>query len=132
MSASKIKQLPRRQAAAIPALMGCKTIKDAAEIAGCHQETLYRWMKTPEFEAAYREARHVVMDEAFNVLQKNCTEAADTIIEIMRDQTALQSTRLQAAQVVLDMATRSRGIVELEDRVAELENDNAGEDAQAA
>lgn len=117
-----IYRLNSRQQKAIPALLAHPTTKGAATSLGINEMTLIRWLKQPDFEAAYREARYVMMDESFSMLQKASIEAVSTVMEIMRDSKALASTRLDAAKCILDMGGRSRQIQDLEERIAALES----------
>lgn len=121
MPLDNILRLPKKQQAAIPALLQEPTIRASAARAGVKEITLYRWLKQSQFQAAYREARYIIMDEAFTLLQKSCTEAAKTVISIMQDTDANPFVRLQAANAVLDMAVKSRAVDELEARIAALE-----------
>ena len=47
----------RKQEEAIAALLTQRTVEEAARTAGIGTNTLLRWMKTPEFDSAYRAAR---------------------------------------------------------------------------
>lgn len=125
--------LPARKQKVIPALIAQATTKAAARDVGINEHTLIKWLKDPAFEAAYREARYVVMDEAFTLLQKACKKAVETIITVMEDPETNGFVRLQAAQAVLENATKSRQIVELEARIAALERaEHPVDPAQAA
>ncbi len=50
----------RKQEEAIAALLTQRNIEEAAKAAGIAPNTLLNWMKLPEFQTAYREARHGV------------------------------------------------------------------------
>jgi hypothetical protein len=47
----------RKKEAAIAALLGQRNIEEAAESIGIRTKTMLRWLKLPEFDAAYRQAR---------------------------------------------------------------------------
>jgi hypothetical protein len=47
----------RKKEEAIAALLSQPSIEQAARVAGIGPKTLLRWLKLPEFQAAYREAR---------------------------------------------------------------------------
>jgi transposase-like protein len=49
--------LGRKQEDAIAALLTQRNVEEAARNAGIGARTLLRWMKLPEFQKAYREAR---------------------------------------------------------------------------
>ena len=63
-------QLGRKMDAAIAALLTHRSIEEAAKATGIGTQTLMRWMKLPEFDSAYREARR----DAFR--QRNCCAKA--------------------------------------------------------
>ena len=50
----------RRKEEAIAALLTQRNIDEAAKSIGISPNTLLSWMKQPEFDAAYREARRMV------------------------------------------------------------------------
>ena len=53
-------KLGHKKEAAIVALLSHRSIEDAAREVGIAPKTLLRWLKDPEFDAAYREARRAV------------------------------------------------------------------------
>ena len=67
----------RKKEAAIAALLTQRNVEEAARKAGIGIQTLYRWMKDPEFDAAYRKARRASLDQAITRLQQGSSAAAD-------------------------------------------------------
>src|SRR5262245_60449466 len=55
-------KLPRKQEAAISALLTAASITSAAAQVGVSEKTLRNWLKRPGFAAAYAAARHEVLD----------------------------------------------------------------------
>jgi transposase-like protein len=53
-------QFGRKKEEAIAALLTQRNLDEAAKSFGIAPNTLLKWMKQPEFEAAYREARRVL------------------------------------------------------------------------
>ena len=47
----------RKKEQAIAALLTQRNVEEAAKIVGVEPKTLYRWMKLPEFDSEYREAK---------------------------------------------------------------------------
>jgi transposase-like protein len=104
---------------AIVALLSQRNVEEAARAVGICANTLLRWLKEPEFEAALREARRVALSQAIGRLQDSAGAAVTTVLRIMLDPNALAGTRLRAAEIVLE---QGRGAMEdIEDRVAKLE-----------
>lgn len=57
-------KLSRKRDQAIAALLTQPTISEAAKAIGVGEKTLRRWLKVPEFMAAYNAARHEVLADA--------------------------------------------------------------------
>jgi hypothetical protein len=55
--AGKQGKFGRKQEEAIAALLTQRNVEEAARSAGIGTRTLLRWLKVPEFQAAYRQAR---------------------------------------------------------------------------
>ena len=75
----------------------------------------------PEFQAAYREARRATFSQSIARLQQASSAAATTLLKIMLDPAAPASTRVRAADSVLDHAKQAIEIEDIEARVAALE-----------
>jgi hypothetical protein len=106
---------------AIAALLSHRSIEDAAREVGISPNTLVRWMKEPEFQAAYLEARRTVFSHAVGRLQDAAGAAATTVLKIMLDPNAPAATRLRAAEVVLEQAAKAGKVDDFEERLAKLE-----------
>jgi len=86
---------------AIAALLTHRNVEAAARAIGISANTLLRWMKEPEFEAAYREARRTALSQAIARLQDFAGAAVTTVLKIMLDSKTPAGTQLRAAEVVL-------------------------------
>ena len=98
-----------------------RNIEDAAKAAGIGTQTLLRWLKVPEFDKAYREARRASFGQATARLQQATSAAVSTLLKIMVDPAMPPSTRVRAADSVLDHAKQAIEIEDVEVRVAALE-----------
>jgi hypothetical protein len=96
-------------------------VDEAARVVGVDPKTLLRWLKLPEFQAAYRQARREAFSQSIARLQKGCAAAATTLLKIMVDPNAPASTRVRAAECVMNHATKAIEIEDIEVRVSELE-----------
>lgn len=114
-------KLSRKKEQAIIALLEAPTVKEAAEVVGVNPATLYKWMAQPEFEEAYRKARHRAMGEAIARLQQASSEAVDTLRDVMGDQEATPASRVTAARAVLELGMRGTEIEVIEVRLKQLE-----------
>ena len=113
--------LGRKQDEAIAALLTKRNVEEAAQAAGISVRTLMRWLKVPEFQKAYREARRAVFSQAIARLQQATGAAASTLMKIMVDPAAPASVRVRAADSILDHSAKAIEIEDIEERVSELE-----------
>ena len=111
----------RKQEEAIAALLTQRNIDEASKAVGIAPNTLLKWMKQPEFDTAYREARRATFRQSVARLQQASGAAVSTLLKIMVDATAPHSTRVRAADSVLDHAAKAIEIEDIEVRVAALE-----------
>jgi transposase-like protein len=110
----------RKMEQAIAALLAHRTVEEAARAAGIGHNTLLRWMKRPEFKAAYREARRAAVSQAVARVQLACMPAATTIIKLMADPKESGTVRLRAAICLLQIAN-TIDLEDMEARLVELE-----------
>jgi hypothetical protein len=111
----------RKQEEAIAALLSQRNVEEAARVAGVGARTLIRWLKLPEFQKAYREARREAFGQAVARLQQGTAAAATTLMKIMIDPSAPASVRVRAADSVFNHAAKAIEIEDIEARVAALE-----------
>jgi hypothetical protein len=98
-----------------------RNVEEAARTAGIGTQTLLRWLKVPEFQSAYRDARRAAFSQSIARLQQASSAAATTLLKIMLDVNAPASTRVRAADSVLDHAKQAIELEDVEARVSELE-----------
>jgi hypothetical protein len=105
----------------IAALLTQRNVEDAARAAGIGTQTLIRRLKLPEFQLEYREARRAAFSQSISRLQQGSSAAVSTLLKVMLDPATPASTRVRAADSVLDHAAKAIEIEDIEVRVAELE-----------
>jgi len=113
-------KLSRRKQAAIAALLSQRNIQEAARVAGIGTQTLYKWMKDPAFDAAYREARRAVYRQAIARLQQAAGTMVTVLLKVMTDPGAPETVRLHAADSVLRHAKGASEVEEVGARLAAL------------
>lgn len=111
----------RKKEAAIAALLNHRNTEEAARAINIGQATLLRWMKEPEFESAYREARRQAVHHAVARLQQATSIAGMTILKLMTDATVPAAVRLRAAECVIDHAIKGIELDDIEARLSVLE-----------
>ena len=111
----------RKNEAAIAALLTQRNVEEAARAAGIGTRTLSRWLKVPEFQAAYLEARRAAVSQSNARLQQASSAAVSTLLKIMVDSNAPASARVRAADRVLERANQAIEIEDTQPRLAALE-----------
>ena len=111
----------RKMEAAVAALLTARNLEEAAKSVGIAPNTLLNWMKVPEFQAEYREARRVAYSQAVARLQQGATAAATTLLKVMVDQSTPASVKVRAAECVMNHSSKAIEIEDVAARVEELE-----------
>ena len=119
--------LGRKQEDAIAALLIHRNIDEAARAAGIGARTLLRWMKLPEFQMAYREARRQAFGQAIARLQQASSAAVSVLHKVMVDAGTPPSTKVRAADSVLNHTIKGIEAEDILERLAALEQANANE-----
>jgi hypothetical protein len=114
-------KIGRKQEDAIAALLTQRNVEEAARAAGIGVRTLLRWLKLPQFQNAFRQARREAFGQAVSRLQQGTAAAATTLLKIMIDPAAPASVRVRAADSVFNHAAKAIEIEDIEARVAALE-----------
>jgi hypothetical protein len=109
----------RKKEAAIAALLTQRNIEEAAHVAGIGTNTLLRWLKLPEFQKSYREARRAAHNQSTARLQQATSAAVTTLLKVMVDPATPASTKVRAADSILN---RSGQAIELEAPKCESRN----------
>src|ERR1017187_6488976 len=111
----------RKQEDAIAALLTQRNIEEAAKVAGISANTLLRWMKVPDFQNAYREARGAAFSQSIARLQQGTSAAASTLIKLLLDTNTPASVRARVADSIFNHAAKAIEIEDIEARGSELE-----------
>jgi transposase-like protein len=92
---------------AVAALLTQRNVEEAAKAVGISTRTMLRWIKEPEFQAAYREARRAAYSQAVAKLQQGATAAATTLLKVMLDQGTPASVRVRAAECIMNHSSKA-------------------------
>jgi len=111
----------RKKEEAIAALLTQRNIEEAAKAAGIGANTLLRWLKVPEFQSAYREARREAFGQSIARLQQGTSAAATTLLKLLIEPGTPASVRARVADSIFNHAAKAIEIEDIEARVAELE-----------
>ena len=115
-------KLGRKKEEAIVALLSQRSVDEAARLVGVTPRTLYRWMKEPEFDAAYRAAKRAAFGQSIARLHHLSSAAVSTLGKVMLDSATPPATRVRAADSILDHTAKAIEIEDIDARVTALEN----------
>jgi hypothetical protein len=116
-------KLTRKQEAAIGFLLTERTQEKAAEKTGVSTATLRRWLSLPVFVGAYRQARRTVVEAAVGRLQRATTKAVAALTRNLR--CGNPSVEIRSAATILEQAAKGIELLDLTERVAEMERRQA-------
>lgn len=108
----------------IAALFQSGTIKAAANTCGISERSIYDRMNDGEFQALYKSAKADVIRQATVKITGQITAAIDTIAEIMADKETSPTTRLQAAQTILNNAGKFTARLQVDEDRANAQAEN--------
>jgi hypothetical protein len=89
--------------------------------AGIRTATLLRWQELPEFQVALREARRAAHNQSTARLRQATGAAVTTLLKVMVDPATPASTKVPAADSILNRSGQRIELEDIEARVAELE-----------
>src|SRR5258706_1564330 len=118
MADSSAKLTPKQEQAILALLQG--GAEQAARAANIGPRTLYRWQNDPGFQEALRKARRAAFSHAIARLQQGSGPAVSTLLKVMVDPKTQASTKVRAAECVLNHAAKAIEIEDIEARVAEV------------
>jgi len=98
-------------------LLSHRSIEEAARATGVAEKTLRRWMQEPDFDAAYRAAKRASFGQSIARLHHLSSAAVSTLGKVMLDAATPASTKVRAADSILDHTVKA---IETEDILARL------------
>ena len=114
-------KLTPKQEAALVALLGAPTIKEACEACKLSEATLWRFLQSPTFQARYRAARRQLVETAIAQLQSDCRTAARVLREVAEDREAPASSRVAAAKTIIEQSVSAIQLTDLQERLEQVE-----------
>lgn len=104
----------------IACLLAHPTIAAAAKAANVSDRTIYRRLRSATFKAALTDARGGKLREDGQPARDQMRASIDRLVQL-RDGAKHESTRLRAAQALLDLALKLNDVVEVAPKIAALE-----------
>ena len=121
MTGSMAKPLNGKQTKALSALLCSPTLAAAAKLSGIPERSLYRYLRTPHFADAYRDARSEQVRQAMAQVQRVALKAVLMLEQVLTDPLARGSTRVMACKTVLECAVKATELESIEGRLVALE-----------
>ena len=103
------------------------TVEAAARQCGLSERTVYNRLGDDEFKKRLERVRADMVDRSAGMLTAAGGEAIRTLLTLQKDSTP--TVRLGAARTILEIGLKMRQMVDLEQRMAELEAMVASQDA---
>ena len=101
-----------------------KSIRDAAQAAGCSESNAYTISRTPEFKTQVATIRDEATAAAVGVLSQAASQAALTLVSLLGEQNDPKD-RLAAARLILANLGPISEIGELRERISKIEGQAA-------
>ena len=111
----------------LTALLSNPTVREASAAVGVPEQTIYSWLRKPEFKAEYEKRKRELMDDTRSYLQVRLQEANAVVFSIMHDSEAPSQTRLNAARTVFEYCanlTEQADIISRLDVLEAIANDD--------
>jgi hypothetical protein len=105
------------------------TVEAAAAKAGVSPATAYRRLQEPDFKRRLQELRADMVQRTAGMLTAAGQEGVKTLLALQKEANP-PATRLGAARAVLELGAKYRADVELEERLAALEQQLADQGGQ--
>lgn len=124
----KEQELTKKQHAFIHAMLTKKSIATAARASAVSESTARRWLRLPAVARAYEQAQNELFTEGLSALKSVVGKASATLARHLDNKGTAPSVQVRAAQIILEQAINVHRVIELEQRLAALEEAlNTGE-----
>lgn len=117
----EIDNLSESQHKFLVAYVTTTTLGDAAKQAGIAYNTAYKYLEDPEFQKAYRIFRSSNLRQLSSKLEAHSLNAINVLVEIMNDESVFPSTRVNAANKIIQLNIEVNQNENLLNRIEEIE-----------
>jgi len=111
----------RKKEEAIIALLSQRNIEEAARTIKVAPNTLMRWMKEPDFDKAYREAKREAFGQAIGRLHQMSGAAVTTLGKVIIDPGTPPAVKVRASDSILNHTIKALELEDIEARLDALE-----------
>lgn len=109
------------QAHGVAAVLGTRSLEDAAKLAGVTTRTIRRWCSLPAFQAALVTSRRQTFMQALDELRVAASEAVGALRRIVTNPETPAGVVVQAAHAILTHAFRGVELQDVLERIQALE-----------
>lgn len=103
------------------ALITSKDTREAIKVAGITEATAYKYLRDDDFKSELREYRRDVLFQATSKLTQATDKAVQTLVDVMDDEEATATAKVQSAKTVLDLAYNAVQADDLIERIERIE-----------
>lgn len=114
-------QRKKNEDAVLLALACVPTVEVAAKRCGLSDRTIYRRLKDADFKARLQAVRPDMVGRSAGRMTTAASDAVRTLLALQKD-SAPPAVRLGAARAVLEVGMKLREVVDLQNRMEELED----------
>jgi hypothetical protein len=111
--------LTARQVKFLPVLLASPTYTQACQVGRVSRDTLYEWLRQPQFRAELEKQRDELVAQGFALLSQSVTKAVETLVGLL-DAGDGRLKRL-AARDILDQHGKFRELNDLTQRIEAIE-----------
>lgn len=114
-------ELSTRKRRFLAAIVASPTVRDACAAAGVAESTGWRYLSDPAVRSELAERQDSVLGHTAQRLAAEMSRALDVLVAIMNDKLASDAARVSAARCILESGLRLAELVQLAQRVSDLE-----------
>lgn len=119
--------LTRGMQRALPALLECPTVADAAEAAELGERTVYRYLSDPAFKAELRKRQAEILSQTVAAMVGGRQTALDVLRDALTSETTSWTERIRAANYWLSHTQDAIELDALIERIEALEQRMEGD-----
>jgi hypothetical protein len=114
-------KVSRKHEQAIAALLAHGTLGKSAAASNVSESTLRRWLKEPQFQDAYSQAKRQLLEGTINRLRSIGADGVNALHEVAIDRSSPAGARVSAGRSILEVLLRAVEVQDLAERLDKLE-----------
>ena len=116
-----LQNLTLRQQKGLACLIAEPSLEAAAKKSRISRQTLYEWLREPDFKAAYDSLQQEVFTEGLSTLKAALQEGVRALRVALKDPKATPANRIAAATKLIELSLKAREQFEFQERLEQLE-----------